>query len=104
MTDAQLLASLLNAIVDTYPLDRKPELPIQVSVISPTLVFLWDAREDAHEAIAAAVASELGTVQASAPEPLVGVLLEAEDADHAAGILRATYPIAIGLADGEPPF
>lgn len=107
MNPEQTLSDILATVRDTFPLDRKPALEFQITVLDRARFVLWDARPDADEGIAAAIVAQFGNILATAAQPYVGVLAVAANADDAAGMLRAQYACAIGLQpeDGElPPF
>lgn len=105
MTAEQTLSDILKSIQDTFPLERKPSLEFQITVLDRTRFVLWDARPDADEGIAAAVVSQLARILASSVNPYVGILAEADDAEEATGVLRAQYACAIGFQPdvSEPP-
>ena len=104
MDDHQLLAALLATVRDLAPLERQPPLAFQVSIVGPSRVLLWDARPDADEGIASAIAGQFGTVVATAVEPMLGILIEANDTHDAAIRLLAAYAAAETPRDAEPPF
>lgn len=100
-----LLVAILRAIVDTHPLERMPELPWQISIVTERHACLWDARDDSSQAIAEAISGQFGTVVAAVSAPLVGVLIESDDIEEAAPMLTASYGAATGAPpDAEHPF
>jgi|JI7StandDraft_1071085.scaffolds.fasta_scaffold481852_1 hypothetical protein len=100
-----LLAVILRSIVDTHPLKRTPILPWQLSIVEFDLVCLWDAREEASQAIAEAIASQNGEVVAATSTPLVGVLVSSDNIEELAAKLTASYGAATGgKTDAEHPF
>lgn len=104
MTHQQLLTALLSVVRDFCPLDRTPPLSTQVTRVGDRLVFLWDARDDADEGIACAVAGQFGVVVASTTTPFVGVLIDSAYADHSMRMLGAAYATATGPQNPENPF
>lgn len=55
-----LLVAILRAVVDTHPLQRSPELPWQLSIVTDRYACLWDAREESSQAIAEAISGQFG--------------------------------------------
>lgn len=100
-----LLVAILRAVVDTHPLQRSPELPWQLSIVTDRYACLWDAREDSSQAIAEAISGQFATVVAAVSTPLVGILVESDDIEDAAAMLTASYGAATGAPpDAEHPF
>lgn len=106
MTSQQLLDGILAAVNDIRPLDIHPAMHWQVTVINHDLLVLWDARVEAESKLAATVAQEFGVVEATADDPIAGVLVKVSDANDSAGKLRFKYSLATNpqTGDEEPIF
>jgi excisionase family DNA binding protein len=95
---------LVSVLADRTLLEPEPVIHWQVSVVAPRLVLLWDSRPEASDGMAEAIAGQFGTARAAAAEPVVAVLVEADDAEDAARMLRPQYAQASAESEPENPF